>query len=324
MYPGPGQWILPEDLWFARENFGLAKSALPLSMVARAAKLRVSAFGCFFNTQHPTLHHLRRLDRDNIIGRVHQLQEAKIHSNHLDRVAHWGGWYNQCYCKNLLDNAHWMKSKGITTFGLYNDIAVGSPPEQEEDEFNKYKNNFQRFALKAIRNSSTPCAVERIRNQVERWRHVPYVINGLPGHYSPMIAKHLVKLSKIVTPRVHAAVFTTIWNGWCSERRYQRRRSSANVCKFKCGTDAEDSLEHYSKCPVVLKVARGYLHFSYPLEEAINLWTLCNHWVAHDGNMRSLALLIYGSYMAHNTIRHNGIGEDTQACPTYQTGGVWT
>ena len=54
MFPGPGAWITPEDAWFLRENFGLAKSAQSLASSARAAKLRVAAAGCHFNSKFVT------------------------------------------------------------------------------------------------------------------------------------------------------------------------------------------------------------------------------------------------------------------------------
>ena len=41
MFPGPGNWVTPEDLWFLKEGFGFAKAPQSLRLVARAAKLRV-------------------------------------------------------------------------------------------------------------------------------------------------------------------------------------------------------------------------------------------------------------------------------------------
>ena len=46
MFPGPGNWIVPEDAWFLKECFGLAKSAQPLSVAISAAQLRVAILGC--------------------------------------------------------------------------------------------------------------------------------------------------------------------------------------------------------------------------------------------------------------------------------------
>lgn len=76
MFPGPGAWIIPEDAWFLKECFFLARSAQPLSLVARAAKLRVAALGWHFGCNHVTRRQLRRLGDDNIHARHHSLSAA--------------------------------------------------------------------------------------------------------------------------------------------------------------------------------------------------------------------------------------------------------
>ena len=35
MFPGPGKWVSPQDTWFFRESFGLAKSAQSLNIMAQ-------------------------------------------------------------------------------------------------------------------------------------------------------------------------------------------------------------------------------------------------------------------------------------------------
>ena len=138
-------------------------------------------------------------------------------------------------------------------------------------------------------------------------------MTGLPGKYSPMIAKRITRLAKLVTPRVHAAVFKTLWNGWCTHRRFQRRHLDTNACLFQCGGGAEDSLEHYCRCTVVLRVARHVFHFSYADQTAFDIWALNSSWLDSPENLRGLALLVYGTYMAFNTIRHNKVSDSHQA-----------
>jgi hypothetical protein len=207
---------------------------------------------------------------------------------------------------------HWLKGNNITSFSILNDIGTSSSLD-DEDELRKYKKEFQRYALKAIKLSKSPPAIERIRYKVDRWHGMTYGLTGLPGHYSPLIATRLVNLGKLVAPRVHAAVFTTLWNGWCTHRRFQLRQNTSNVCKFKCSLRSEDSLEHYVRCPVVLKVAKHCLHFSYPDEAGINLWMMSSPWLDLECNLRGLALLIYGAYMGFNSIRHSSISNEGQA-----------
>jgi len=312
MFPGPGNWLTPEDARFLRENFSLAKSAQPLSLVARAAKLRVSALGCHFGCHQIRGRQLRRLGQDNVHARHHALANAMSSTSFTDRIIHWNKWYKHNYCSVLVENINFPKGKGITTSSIYASITSQNDHWSEE-QVDKIKCEFQRAAIRAIKAKEAPNRVARIRHKVERWQGVPYGLFGLPGHSSPLIARHLALLAKIATPRVHAAVFTTLWNGWCSHRRFQQRQKSSNVCLFLCGGAAEDSLEHYCRCPIVMRVATHTFRFSYPREGALNLWLLNSRWLDDAGNLLSLGLLTYGVYMAFNTIRHHSITSSLDA-----------
>jgi hypothetical protein len=54
-------------------------------------------------------------------------------------------------------------------------------------------------------------------------------------------------------PRVLAAYFRTIWNGWATDRRLNSLRDTVRSCILGC--EAEDSLEHYCCCPAFWKFA---------------------------------------------------------------------
>jgi len=312
MFPGPGTWITPEDLWCLKEGFGFAKAPQSLSLVARAAKFRVATLACHFDCKFVSAHRLRRLGLDNIFTRCHALRNAMNQSDSLDRICIWSGWYKQSHCKVLVDNIQWLKGKGITSTSIYTKIT-SNDLIWSGDDVRKIKRELQRYALRAIKEADAPQVVETIRNKLERWSGKYYGLSGVPGHYSPRIARRIVHLAKLVTPRVHAAAFTTLWNGWCTHRRFQNRHLVTNVCLFKCGVGAEDSLEQYCRCPVVLRVARHLLHFSYHERMALDLWALNSSWLDVPGNLMGLALLVYGTYMAFNSIRHQGILDGQQA-----------
>ena len=146
-----------------------------------------------------------------------------------------------------------------------------------------------------------------------RWWGKPFGLSGAPGTNTRIIHRHLGELSKLVAPRVQAAVFKTLWNGWTSERGFQRRGSKNNVCKFRCSDTAEDSIEHYCRCPIVMKVAQSYLHIQYPPEEALNVWTMNTYWADNPEVMTCIGLLVYGVFNAFNSISHHGISNSNQA-----------
>ena len=72
-------------------------------------------------------------------------------------------------------------------------------------------------------------------------------------------------------------------------------------------------LQHYCRCPVVLRVASHFLHISYPSKMALDLWALNSNLLDIPRYIRSISLLIYGTYMAFNTLRYNKITDTQQA-----------
>ena len=69
MFPGPGTWVIPEDLWFLKESFGLAKSAQPLALCCRAAQFRVAHLGAHFGTKFVSAHRIKHPAQDTIFTR---------------------------------------------------------------------------------------------------------------------------------------------------------------------------------------------------------------------------------------------------------------
>lgn len=165
----------------------------------------------------------------------------------------------------------------------------------------------------AIKKKELPDAAQRIRGKLARWHNIPFGIQGQPGSYCPMIHRRLLHLSSLVPPRIHAAVLHTIFNGWTTHRRFQKRRSPFNKCVFQCNQNAEDSLEHYCRCDVVLKVARNSFRITYPAEQALSLWALASPYVDIQDNLISVAVLQYGVYNAFNTLKHAPVKDRQQA-----------
>ena len=97
----------------------------------------------------------------------------------------------------------------------------------------------------------------------------------------------------------------TIFNGWCTHRRFQKREAGTNKCVFGCGGNAEDSIEHYCKCAATLEVLRTQLRVSVSPRRAIAFWMMD---FSRDKDMaRCSALSSYAAYNMFNIYRTKGI-----------------
>ena len=313
MFPGPGQWGIPEDFWYLQEHFGLAKSAQPLCLSVRAAQFRVACLGCHFGCMDVSARQLQHRGRDSIFSRHLELKYVRSITEYPRRAFQWKDWYDNNHCTVLVKNVWHLEGLGISPNSIYFGLTAKSFREWEDKDLLKVKRGFQRSSLIALKKAAAPCPVERIRDKTERWRDKPYGITGVPRLSASLIHRHLNALSFLVTPRIQSAVFHTVWNGWTTERRFQRRRGPKNVCLLGCSITAEDAVEHYCRCPVVLKAAHCVLRISYPPELALDVWTLNTSWVDDECHLVCVGILIYGTYCACNQIRHQGISGAEQA-----------
>jgi hypothetical protein len=264
MFPGPGMWAVPNDLWYLREHYGLSRSAQSLQMSVRAAQLRVACLGCHFEHDRLSTRQFLEKAQDSIYSRSRALKDAIYRTGYEQRPLSWARWYKGCHCCVLVENVLVLQSAGIQQQHVLSEIAGESMDQWTDQDLAKTVNTFQKVVGKHLKAKMAPCPIDRIRKKVSRWWNVPWGLTGVPAKGARLIHRHLIELGSQVPPRVQAAVFRTLWNSWVTERRFQRRRSVKNVCVFKCSITAEDSLEHYCRCPVVLRVGRSSLRIDYP------------------------------------------------------------
>ena len=142
-----------------------------------------------------------------------------------------------------------------------------------------------------------PNAEERVRRKMKRW--FPH-LKDPPGVLTRRVCARLQQLQVVSTPRVQAATWKLIWNGWCTARRFQQRRCQKNTCKLGCSKTAEDSIEHYVHCPVVVKVAALRLRLYY-LSLADFLLAFAS---MSKERIAKTVLLTYAVFRATNMYRH--------------------
>ena len=125
----------------------------------------------------------------------------------------------------------------------------------------------------------------------------------LPGYRLERAKAALIGISKLVPPRVWAAVYRALQNSWVIGRRMQR----GTACLFDCG-GGEDSMKHYAFCPRVACFCRARLGLvqlapSKRLSSFLLLSPPFRDATASVHARRALAL--YCVYSAANAARHS-------------------
>ncbi len=174
----------------------------------------------------------------------------EIHVNNLESP--YQCWLKNSFVQILRDNLEHCRSIGVSLTRVKGVIRdrLGSQNSRIPE-----KKLIQRTAQELLsKHVSTPVHF-RIRDRLERWyKQGRFNVRTEPeGIIARRAERRLTFSASNLPPRVHSAYFRTIWNGWCSERRFQ---TYIKGCRFGCGGDAEDSIEHYAFCPVVLEFFR--------------------------------------------------------------------
>ena len=212
--PGPGNWVTINDLTHLHADYFFPVEFPNLHWTAQAAKLRV----------------IDKLARDCHRKRS-ELEEWQ--SRNLHRP--FGGWHGQSFFAQLAQLETNLKERGITR-------------EIIRELSNTGNISFQGAAEKMIKRrcSETYYAESRLRQKMTRWHLV-----GVPRHLEDRVLRNFKLLSTQCQPRVLAAYFRALWNGWCTSRRMRTMAGHSGTvlpCVL-CGK-GQDSLEHYSLCEV--------------------------------------------------------------------------
>ena len=106
------------------------------------------------------------------------------------------------------------------------------------------------------------------------------------------------RLARLVKPSVISSILHTHWNSWCTRRRFQQ----PGTCLFGCSLLAEDSLEHYSSCPLI----RSFLStLRLPAFNSMDMFLLLDHRLWSDEKLIVLAIAVHCVYTAFNYVRVN-------------------
>ena len=192
-------------------KFGIGNGFRTLKSTALAAKLRL----------------LRDLGKKKIQQRAEEIRIAQMDS--LRRPL--GMWHQRSFAKRLCDTKRNLHDAGV-----------------QMDNFVAKQANFQKTARSAISSVLFPYDPEqRIRAKAARWK-----FRDSPRHVAQRLLTNFKVLQTKVPPAVRATYLRALWNGVPTSRRMATCKNFQAVsCLFKCTNDAEDSLEHYCRCPVL-------------------------------------------------------------------------
>ena len=290
--PGPRNWCTTKDLWHLQSAFGLSFRFRGLQATANAAQIRVAIWEDAANGG---------LD---IALRANQLREWMRTSNHMGRrICRFQPWLESSFIFVLEQALHRLRDLGHTPDSFLDTLANNSKRPWTKEVYLRIKRSTQARVHELTLAADTLYGTERTLHKLRRWH--------LPGDRTTLVERILPRLkllSKPVSPRVQTAVFNTLWNRWVTARRFQKRGHDCDRCLLGCNTaSANDSIEHYLVCPVVLSFARTRL--SMHLDSASSRMQLLL--AALPPNPRraaqwwaKCALLIYSIYRTTNTARH--------------------
>ena len=235
-----------------------------------------------------------------IYDRVKTLGDAMLDSDHR-RVA-WYDWLYHSPFHNLEQaNTH------LTTLGL-DTPTVSARIGRELDPNNKdtiriVRKNLQRHIYKGQMEMEAHLKIHAVRRRTIRWTNL---INSrrpngpiLPPLAAENFLNNLAVIHKMAKPRVAAAVWETLWNGWCTSRRFQKQ----GRCVFGCASlHACDSLEHYFFCPILVHFATQWLGINDSEMHCPSYFLMLDKFENED-KLLAMAHLVYSAYSAYHNLR---------------------
>ena len=160
----------------------------------------------------------------------------------------------------------------------------------------RFRRQTQRWFCTQLLARSGFDVVERLRSRLARW-----MLPGFPGRRARKVAHNLGRLRLLVPPRLRAAVLSTILNRWTTRRRMRHlRRQERCSCVLGCSETADDSVEHYVRCPVWRRWVAGRLGQDFAdrgLEHALLATTMT------DVSLGIQSAMVYVLYRTVNQLR---------------------
>ena len=243
--------------------------------------------------------------------RAGNLRQAIGSTDQLLRRATWAEWFDNNPLLVLWDNLVTLDQSGITPRVIEDIISKGKDRPFSPAVRARVRRQFQSATNTLLRSREPYNAEHRMRHKLTRWR-----LPLLPRISATRALARLSFLGRHAPPRIRAAVLSTMWNRWVTARRFQR----STVCCLGCSVDAHDSIEHYSCCPVIRRVAASDLRLAMrPWPQAMGDFLLLTHPECQDHTVSParitlrMAILVTAAYHVTNSARNNLPHSDAEA-----------
>lgn len=270
--PGPGNWIMPGDLYNLVDLFGFPMSFPSLRTSALAAKLRVLAYEVTNASQ--MMEDLRTMLLD---FPVLPLQKD---------------WYEQCHVKVLLQARSEAAALGVTHHSITTALRLRAPKGKHESDFIRSRYQAEAYSQLMQKGANNFDPEQRHRCKQQRWK-----LQAPPRITASRAVNLFKRLAKLVKPRVLASVAKTHWNGWATRRRFQQE----GPCVFQCAPTAADSIEHYPFCPIFRDFSERVLHI--PRFAGLHDFLLLDHRLWSDSLLTVFAIAVHALYTTFNHAR---------------------
>ena len=160
-------------------------------------------------------------------------------------------------------------------------------------EYTRFRKGTQRWFCRRLLSKDGFDPATRLRYRLERWK-----LPGFPGRTARTVHAQLLRLRRMVPPRVRAAVLGLILNRWTTDRRMRGLRGRVGPCVLGCSPTADDAIEHYVHCPILQDWLHRRLHLQVPYPR-LQWWLL--GW--HLTNME-LCKQAAAAYVLNKTVHH--------------------
>jgi hypothetical protein len=283
---GPGNWCTTAELFHLDTWLGFRYRFQSIQAVSLAARARLS-----------------HCERKAVEGCKRKLGDEFLDSNH--RRPTWYPWFYNSPFHNLEQANTDLSSMNITIPQISAQILANVAGTAHRDPTTFVNKQLQRHIYKAIMVSDSCRKEDIVRARTRRWQTLinHRRMNGFlkPASASRQFLSNLEVIHRKSRPRVAAAVWRTLWNGWCTARRFQ----GTSQCRFGCGhPNAADSLEHYFFCDILVKFGVGYLGLRREQFENPGYFLMLENYDSEE-ELVTTAHLVYAAYATHNTLRHS-------------------